>query len=431
MHSNRYDHGKGEWIWVQALTRAALGHARIEPMANSRSWMEKAVRSAIQRHHRGWSPYPHVRVEKTSHGHRVHWSDPVDILNKGLQVVIDSVGMPSKRDFKIQSVKGWREWTSDDGRMMERDEHLAKLFPLTHGASRVHLSALSLDECRTAMEHLRLVWGRHAVVNRLLTLVEAQHFDAPIALRTALDALACVSREMIECEESEVAPFARIAVGHAMQSETSTWACSFGHSAGKWSSMVLLAWGQDDDWRVCIIPQGNPIVYSDYAWSMTDKGVAFTDKLSPESPSALRPGRGSYERYQKIYRKDSVEEKAQVEAFEKLLSKTIVPTEPDDTWLQPIAHAVSSGLHKEKTSGFSPEYYSLMRAFEEGAFDYLRAHARTPQGHAVVAAMHVARSLEEPPRNIAQWFSHLERWALAIAGAPTVDLHDFTFEASV
>ncbi len=195
--------------------------------------------------------------------------------------------------------------------------------------------------------------------------------------------------------------------------------------------MKVLAWGQGDDWRLCMIPQGNPIVYSDYAWSMTDKGVQFVDKLSPESPSSLRAGRGSYERYQRVQRHYGVEEKAHLQAFETLLSNPIVQSEPDAVWTKPIAQAVASGLHQKNSSGISPEYYSLMRAFEECAFDFLRKHASTTQGQAVVAAMHVARSLEESPRNVVQWFSHLERWGLAISGVPALEVHDFSFEAAV
>ncbi len=400
-------------------------------MANLRTWMEKAVRSAIQRHHRGWSPYPHVRVVETSDGHRVYWNNPNNILNKTGQVVVQSTGMPSKRDFRIHSVAGTRRWTSDDSRMMERDEHLASVYPLALGAGHAHVAALSADECRSTLEHLGRAWQAHPVANGLLTLVHAQHFSPDVALRTALDALACVPQEMIEREEPCIAPIARIAVGHAMQSQTNAWASAFGRFAGKWTDMNVLAWGQGDDWRLCIIPQGNPIVYSDYAWSMTDKGVQFVDKLSPESPSSLRAGRGSYERYQRVQRHYGVEEKAHLQAFETLLSRPIVQSEPDETWTKPIAQAVTEGLHHKSKSDVSPEYYSLMRAFEECAFDFLRKHASTPQGQAVVAAMHVARSLEESPRNVVQWFSHLERWGMAISGVAALEVHDFSFEAAV
>lgn len=400
-------------------------------MANLRTWMEKAIRSAIQRHHRGWNPYPHVRVVETGAGHRVYWNDANNLLSRKHQVVVESTGMPSKRDFRIDSVVGTRAWTSDDGRMMERDEHLAAVYPLALGAKHAHLAAMSTDDCRTTMEHLGRSWAGHPVAHRLLTLVQAQSFSPDVALRTALDALACVPQEMIAGEEPCVAPFARILVGHAMQSPTNTWSSTFGHIAGKWTNMNIVAWGEGDDWRMCIIPEGNPMVYSDYAWSMGDKGVQFLDKLSPGSPIALRAGRGSYERYQKVHRHHGVEERAHLQAFETLLASPRAKNEPDGTWTKPIAQAVASGLHQKSGADISPEYYSLMRAFEECAFDFLRKHASTPEGQAVVAAMHVARSLEESPRNVVQWFSHLERWGLAISGVPALDMHDFSFEASV
>ncbi len=431
MYTNRYHHRKGEWVWAQAFAWAGGAHARIGAMANLRTWMEKAIRSAIQRHHRGWNPYPHVRVVETSGGHRVHWSDANNLLSKKNQVVVESTGMPSKRDFRINSVVGTRMWTSDDGRMMERDEHLAAVYPLALGAKSAHVAAMSTDDCRTVMEHLVLAWKNHPVASQLMTLVQAQHFSPSVALRTSLDALACVPQEMIERGESCIVPFARIAVGHAMQSQTNTWSSTFGHVAGKWTDMKIVAWGEGDDWRMCIIPAGNPIVYSDYAWSMTGKGVHFLDKLSPGSPHALWEGRGSYERYQKLHRFHEVEEREHFQAFTTFLSNPIVKSEPDETWTKPIAQAVASGLHKKSGADVSPEYYSLMRAFEECAFDFLRKHASTPEGQAVVAAMHVARTLEESPRNVVQWFPHLERWGLAISGVPALDMHDFSFEASV
>lgn len=385
-------------------------------MVQTRSLMEKAVRAAIQRHLRGWAPYPNVQVTETQLGHQVLWRDANDILSAQKSARIETRGMPSRRNFTILNAQGERRWTRQDVHMMEFDEHLTASLPWTAWAAQKGLEQMSSQECSTMLVHLHSAARDNAPMRFLLELVRKQNFHPRNALHTALDALALASTpETRHVELPKAAPLARILVGHAMQSEGKAWACEISHSEGKWSDMAAVAWQHGQDWNLSIVPRNNPIIFCDYRWEASAGGLLFKNARERGAPEDTAAGRGSYERYSGSYHLGATLHELHAESIAAVLAsprKAVV--EPDSVWLKPIVEGVKSGL-AEKTP-IAHEYYSLMRAFEEKAFAYLSSHARTPQGWALGACMTVSRSLEGPPQNVKEWQPRLLLWDNAIAG---------------
>ena len=159
-------------------------------MIKTRSLLEKAVRSAIQRHLRSWAPYPNVKIVPLSDGHDVHWHAADDVLNQEKVVKVTTTGTPSHRGFSIVSIVGERKWSSSDRTMMDYDSDLQALKVWATPVSIKHLNTLSLEECSRASLHLRESFRKNPDAYALLELVDIQQFEPRTALHTALDALA-------------------------------------------------------------------------------------------------------------------------------------------------------------------------------------------------------------------------------------------------
>lgn len=380
--------------------------------------MEKSVRAAIQRHMRGWAPYPHVRVTATEQGHLVRWGSASDILNASLCMEIDTAGTPSRRDFAILSTHGTRAWEKSDMRIMENDPDLTAYSPWGVSPSPARMAALTLDECSGALEHIRLCWAKNPKALSMLHLVDTQGFAPRIALHTALDVLAASSTpDALHNPKEVMEPLARIALGHAMQSPRKAWACKFGHpeSDSRWRDMTLVAWQDPGGWNVAIAPRDNPILFSDYHWQETDKGLVFYDRLPSDAPSDTMQSRGSYERYGRSQHTLASVVDVHWDSAKAMLSSSIVAVEPDTAWTKPVKAALKKELQTSKS--ISPEYYSFMRSFEEKAFDYLSAKAVTPDALALGMRMTVGRSLDAPGKTIGDFQARLAAWGTAMEGA--------------
>lgn len=384
--------------------------------------MEKAVRAVIQRHLRGWAPYPHIEVVTTAVGHIVNWGGAGDMLNRKRMVTIDTVGSPSKRDFSIKKLLGERKWTRQDMHMMDCDEHLHAMQPWAIAVVPRRIEALSTQECVSILAHLHNSWRGNARAKGFLELVQAQKFTPAIELHTAIDVLAAAStQESIHNEKKQIAPLARILIGYAMDNECKAWSCKLSHHCGKWNDMAIVAWRGDSSWNVCIIPVDNPILFSDYNWQQTHAGLVFHDKLSQTAPVDTLVTRGSYERYARSHYREPDLEDVHWDSVHALLSSPIVSIEPDTAWIQPIAAAFQKEL--ATSAVITNEQYAFMRAFEEKAFDYLMVCATTLEGRGIAGCMAVSRSLDEPAKNIQDWQMRLTVWNNVIIGMQQNELN--------
>lgn len=376
--------------------------------------MEKSVRAAIQRHQRGWSPYPHVRVTTTPVGHRVRWVSAKDMLDAAAYVEIETTGTPSRSDFSILSVLGTRTWDKTDVRIMENDPNLEALVPWSSVASPARIAALDADACVDTLANLRLSWARNASAKKMLDLVEAQSFSPAVALRTSLDVLAAASTpEALHEPKTQMECLARIALGHAMDSKRKAWACKFGHAeAGRWNDMTLVAWQDPGGWNLTIGPRDNPILFSDYHWQDTPGGLVFYDRLPSGAPEETMRSRGSYERYARSQHTLDNLAALHWEALHAVLSSKTLVVEPDSAWTKPVKAALKKGL--DTSTSISPEYHSFIRSFEEKAFGYLASKAMTSEGKALGMRMTIGRSLDEPSQTVADFQHRLMAWGLAM-----------------
>lgn len=379
--------------------------------------MEKSVRAAIQRHMRGWAPYPHVQVISTKQGHLVRWRSARDMLDASACVEIETVGTPARSDFSILAVRGTRTWEKTDARIMENDASLEAHSPWAFSADPARIAMLSANDCTDTLQHLRLSWAKNPLARQTLDLVDAQSFSPAVALHTSLDALAAASTpEALHEPKTQMECLARIALGHAMNSKRKAWACKFGHAdEGRWSDMTLVAWQDPGGWNMTIGPRDNPILFSDYHWEDTSKGLVFYDRLPSDAPSETMRSRGSYERYARS--QHSLDNLAGLhwKTLHTVLSSKIALVEPDTAWTKPVAAALKKRLDTSKS--ISPEYHSFMRAFEEKAFDYLSAQAATPAGQALGMRMTIGRSLDEPAKSVADFQQRLVDWGLAMGNS--------------
>lgn len=383
--------------------------------------MEKAVRSVIQRHLRGWAPYPHIEVVPTASGHSVHWRAAEDMLNMKLLVTINTVGLPARRDFSIKTVLGERKWTRQDMHMMDCDEHLNARQPWATAVAPGRIEALSTQECISILNHLRKSWQSNARAKSFLDLVHIQNFTPATELHTALDVLAEASTsESMYSEKTQIAPLARILIGHAMDNERKAWSCKFSHPRVKWNDMAIVAWKGYSSWNVCIVPVDDPILFSDYHWQQTHAGLVFYDKLSWTAPVDTLITRGSYERYTRSHYIEPDLEAVHWDSVYALLSSPIASIEPDTAWVQPIVAAFQKGLGT--SACITNEQYAFMCAFEEKAFDCLIACATTLEGRGIAGCIAVSRSLDEPAKNVQDWQKRLLVWNNIIAGMQQEEL---------
>ena len=375
--------------------------------------MEKSVRSAIQRHLRGWAPYPHVQVMETEKGHRVKWSSVQDILDPYQRVVIDTEGTPARRNFGIVGVHGARKWERSDAHMMDKDPHLLTLQPWAFAAVLGSIAALSKDEAAETLTHLKVVWNKNSDAALIFRMLDAQQLSPVIALHACLDALALASTpDALHEPMLHTAPLARILLGHAMASERKAWACKFGHPQGEWSNMALVAWKHSSGWSMSIVSQDNPRLFSDYHWQGTPGGLVFYDRLPSNAPDDTMISRGSFERYARSYHSNEAMLSTHWKQLQSLCLSKPASIEPDTVWTRPIGAAFKKSLFT--STSISLEYYSALRAFEEQAFDYLSSRAATPEGMAVSACMTIGRSLDAPPKDIADFQSRFSSWGFAL-----------------
>lgn len=169
--------------------------------------------------------------------------------------------------------------------------------------------------------------------------------------------------------------------------------------------MAMTAWKSDSSWNVCIVPLDDPVLFSDYHWLLTQAGLVFHDTLTT---------RESYERSARNYVMVSELETTHWDSLHALFSAPIAPIERDAMWIKPLVAAFDKGLATSKS--ITREQYSFMRAFEEKAFDCLITSAITPQGRTIAGCMAVARSLDEPAKNVKDWQKRLLVWNNIIAG---------------
>ena len=373
--------------------------------------MEKSVRSAIQRHLRGWAPYPHVRVSETEKGHCVQWGDAIDILNMALYAEIHTTGKPSQRDFTIVKSKGSRVWQKSDMHIMDHNESQSALRPWAFPVALERVAALSQDDCMATLTHLRAAWHKNQHARNMLNLVEIQNFSPAIALHTSLDVLVAASGSDACYEpETHIEPLVRILLGHAMDSDHGTWACTFSQVDTNFNNLVLLAWREPGGWNVSIIPNECPILFSDYHWEDTTEGLIFYDRLPANAHEDMMMGRGSRERYLRSH--NVFNAIGHRKRFCTLVTSKPIVLDPDKAWTDPIGAVVRDKL--PEASEYSLVDYSLMRAFEEKAFDYLSSNAKTPAGRALGACMNVVRSLSEPTKHMKDFQKRLVVWNTAI-----------------
>lgn len=383
--------------------------------------MEQTIRATILRHLRGWAPYPHVQVITTESGHDVHWRASEDMLNSKKTVNITTVGLPARREFSITKVEGARKWTRKDMHIMNCDANLEAVQPWAVAVAPKRIDALLPQECIPILEHLRASWKGNIRATRFLDLVHAQNFTPRVELHTAIDVLAEASTsESMYREKTQIAPLARIVIGHAMNNESNAWSCKFSHPSGRWSNMAMTAWKSESSWNVCIVPLDDPILFSDYRWLVTQAGLVFHDKLPWSAPADTLTTRGSYERFTRSYVMASELETTHWNSLHALLSAPIAPIELDATWIKPLVSAFDKGL--TTSTSITREQYSFMRAFEEKAFDCLITSATTPQGRKIAGCMAVSRSLDEPAKNVQDWQKRLLVWNNIIAGMQQEEL---------
>lgn len=381
--------------------------------------MEKAVRAAIQRHMRGWSPYPNVRVVPTERGHTVYWAPKEDILSKSELVRIDTEGTPSKSNFAMLRVAGERQWTRDDMHMMEHDEYLRAMKPRMIQPPTASILALSEQECQQAMEHVKACFKHVADAAQWLDLIKKQSFSTKNALHTTLDVLAMGGQVESWSESKEnVGAMVRVLLGHAVESEQPVWACAFSHLKGPWNDMGIAIWQDDAQWHVSVVSQKEPMVYSDYRFVKgAQKQLQFVDKLPENGPRDMWQSRGSVERYYQSYHRSSHLGAIHYASFEQLLSGAVSQVAADSIWVQPLQKGPALDW---KQGEFAIEYHSFARTFEEKAFQCLSVAASTPAGQSLLACMSVSKTLEEPTKNMTEWQTRLAVWQQAMHGQNTL-----------
>lgn len=377
--------------------------------------MEKAVRAAIQRHMRGWAPYPHVRVVPTEGGHRVDWYPQDDLLNKERMVRIETEGVPSKSSFVMKRSTGERQWSRDDSHMMEHNKKTSTLEHWLQAPPTSSIYKLNADECKEALAHTYAAFEQFEEANALLALVRQQGFSVKTSLHTSLDVLSqgrCAYSELDAYDKIRMAT--RVLLGHAMDSELPVWSCQFGHVKGPWNELAIAIWPDDKQWHISVASRKEPLLYSDYRFVKdANERLQFVDKLEEDSHRHLRIGRGSVERFYKSYYREMRLVLIHLNSLQQLLSTAIPVVDADSTWVQPLA----AGLPEEWQQGeFSVEYYSFARAFEEKAFQCLSVHRNTAEGERLYACMSVSKTLEEPTQSMEEWEKRLAIWQQAMLG---------------
>lgn len=408
-------------------------------MAEIPKLMERSIRAAILRHARGWCPYPHVQVESIDYGHRVVWGDARDPLNANKHVIVLTSGFPSKRDFKMLSTTGSRNWMKQDLRMMENDPTLSLHNPRSSMCNTSTLALLSEDKCLHQLQHLQRSWSENVEAKEVLELVAAQKFSPANALHTAMDALAYSYGDELNSSTTSLPNmlnlYMRIALGHAIagaldQSETA-WACSVSDPTGSFkriqppvidNQMSFVAWQEDQLWRTALVSKTEPVVYMQYKWNQTDQGLVLQDNANEIA--------GNYgfvqKQHQMLYDNTGDRFNNQKEALTNMLMNPS-RIHPDDAWLVPMLEGFWPPV------SFVNQYFQLVHTFQDLAHRSLSSHAKTEKGLAWMSCMSVQASLEEPVKDYPELIRRREQWLYAVNSPhivqDTQEKTTFIFEA--
>lgn len=385
-------------------------------MSSARTLVEKAMRAAVQRHIRNWAPYPNVHVDETPKGYRVAWYNPLRPLDASQAVIANILYESSKRSFTIESIQGKRNWCSADFQGMQSHPTLER-YPSRGVLCSMHdLEMLTAAECTRHFKQLQQSWSSVAATKDLLRLVELQNFTPKVALSTALDAIAdSVLPDCILEEEQHISPYLRIVLGHAMDSGTDAWSCTFKtlSASETYQNINIIAWRADDAWKVQTMSTIQPFLYSDYTWFEREQGLVLQGLFGKDSATTnATTNLTNIERFEK--RRDKIiglERTLYRSALLNMLEQPKQRIDPDVFWVEPLLrwNRVSPCVpHME------PVFHEMGLYLQSTAKECLYKYAVSKQGSQLTSIIEIQESLQGSSQDFNGWRINTMQWIDAL-----------------